>query len=166
MQKEYVMNIQLYTTISDSRQLNKDIGNGFDVRDVVYKNDNISITKPTLILNGTVSDFKSYNYVYIETLSRYYFITAMSSVLGGKTEMQLEVDVLMSFKDDIKMLDVVAKRSENHGDCYIRDEAVSSEMRTAVSTHRISNGLFYPHALSENSRCFVVTVLSAAVSEG
>ena len=158
------MTITLYTTTADTRQLTKTLGNALEVNDVLLK-EATAVLSPKVELTRTPPNVAQYNYVYIPTLGRYYYINEITSLLGGRTEMQLEVDVLMSHREQILSLEVIAKRSASKGDCYIRDDTISSETRPSISTYKVSDGLFYPHLLGLDSRCFVVTVLSASSKE-
>ena len=59
--------------------------------------DDSDITNPILILQS----YKSGNYGYIPELKRYYFIDRIELMNGGFYKLYLEIDVLMSYKDEI-----------------------------------------------------------------
>lgn len=58
---------------------------------------NVDILRPVLTLTFQPPIPKSYNYCYIDTLERFYFITSMSEDLGGVIRIECLIDVRMSF---------------------------------------------------------------------
>lgn len=62
----------------------------------------IALSKLNIILKSNIDIINKYNYVYIPIFNRYYFITKISSPANQVFQFDLEVDVLESFKDDIK----------------------------------------------------------------
>lgn len=61
------------------------------------------------------------NYAYIPEFNRYYFITDITSVRNGLWRIDMQVDVLMSFKDNILNLQCAVVRNENEFDLRIID---------------------------------------------
>ena len=64
--------------------------------DFSLKSDN-SILQPVLILKN----YSTGNYCYIEKFKRYYYITDIKLLTGGLYQLQLDIDVLMTYKDII-----------------------------------------------------------------
>ena len=89
------MKLQLYNNNSNTNVLNKKI-TLVSTLDFSLKIDN-SILQPVLILKN----YSSGNYCYIEKFKRYYYITDIKLLNGGLYQLQLEVDVLMTYKDII-----------------------------------------------------------------
>ena len=89
------MKLQLYNNNSNTNVLNKKI-TLVSTLDFSLKIDN-SILQPVLILKN----YSSGNYCYIEKFKRYYYITDIKLLNGGLYQLQLEVDVLMTYKDVI-----------------------------------------------------------------
>lgn len=56
-----------------------------------------NIINPSLILKN----YKSGNYCYIGDLKRYYYVRDIDLLEGGLFRINCEIDVLMSYKDDI-----------------------------------------------------------------
>ena len=56
-----------------------------------------SILEPVLILKN----YSDGNYCYIKELNRYYYIRDIKLLNGGLYQLQLDVDVLMTYKDII-----------------------------------------------------------------
>ena len=154
------MTCTLYTNKQDKATLKKTLsgGRGYSI---TFKDDNIDIINPTIIISSDIGTLKSYNYVYLPNLNRYYFIDGFTSLFGKRTELSLSVDVLMSWQSDILKMSVIADRSTNKGNKQMTDPLLPTLNKTTKSVYRLSNGLFYPSQLSAaTSRCYVLTLLN------
>ena len=87
------MELQIYNNNSNTNVLNKNI-TLVNTLDFSLKIDN-SILQPVLILKN----YSRGNYCYIERFKRYYYITDIKLLTGGLYQLQLEVDVLMTYKE-------------------------------------------------------------------
>ena len=92
--------IDLYRNNSELNRMDKDLETGL----TIYGNlkENTSIVNPVFIVETPIDVLSNYNYVYIYKFSRYYFITDMVTINNSLTEIYLHVDVLMSFKREIR----------------------------------------------------------------
>ena len=154
------MTCTLYTNKQDKATLKKFLSDGRGYT-ITFKDDNIDIINPTIIISSDISALKDYNYAYLPNLNRYYFINGFSSLLGSRTELSLSVDVLMSWQSDILNMSVIADRSTNKGNRQMTDPLLPTLNKTNKSVYRLSNGLFYPSQLSAaTSRCYVLTILN------
>lgn len=111
------MNVTLYNNKSDKRNLIKNITQIKTVT-ATAKGD-ISVISPTLIVNFT--DMKDINYCYISELNRYYYIKNFTYLTGKRIQLNLEIDVLMSYADEIKALKVNVLRYSSIKPTYISD---------------------------------------------
>ena len=89
------MELQIYNNNSNTNVLNKNI-TLVSTLDFSLKSDN-SILQPVLVLKN----YSAGNYCYIEQFKRFYYITDIKLLTGGLYQLQLEVDVLMTYKDII-----------------------------------------------------------------
>ena len=154
------MTCTLYANKQDKATLKKTLSNGRGYS-ITFKDDNIDILNPTIIIASDISALKSYNYVYLPNLNRYYFIDGFTSLFGKRTELSLSVDVLMSWQSDILKMSVIADRSTNKGNKQMTDPLLPTLNKTTKSIYRLTNGLFYPSQLSAaTSRCYVLTLLN------
>lgn len=83
-----------------------------------------SIMNPVLYIEDTAGKgtaMLEYNYAYIPTLSRYYFISNTVLTDNVRYTYYLQVDVLASFKDDIINSRQYVLRSTNHYNDYLID---------------------------------------------
>lgn len=89
------MELNLYNNISNTNVVNKKL-EFLKTINFKMKEDN-SIIYPSLVLRG----YESGNYCYIPQLKRYYYIKNIELMNGNLYRLDLEVDVLMSYKDSI-----------------------------------------------------------------
>lgn len=92
------MKLKLYTTNSDDNVVNKTLTNISEL-DITLKND-VDIINPVLIVSDVSKNIVP-NYAYIEQLKRYYFINDYTPMNANHVKIELAVDVLMTYKDDI-----------------------------------------------------------------
>lgn len=118
------MNAYLYYNKSDKRYMNKSLeaityDGGADHIDVEFKEDT-SITDPTFILR-TQSKVLEGNYIYVPNLNRYYYINDYV-VSHQRIYINCHVDVLMSYRNEIKQENVIVKRQQKDYNLFIPDE--------------------------------------------
>ena len=89
------MELQLYNNNSNTNVLNKNL-TLIGTLSFNLKSDT-SILQPILILKN----YKSGNYCYIKEFNRYYYITDIKLLNGGLYQLNLDIDVLMTYKNDI-----------------------------------------------------------------
>lgn len=88
--------ITLYYTPSADNVLNKTLTNGFEVQGS-FK-DEVDAMFPSISISEAVN-FESYNYLYVPSLERYYYIEGYVKVSKGITNIQCRCDVLYTYKD-------------------------------------------------------------------
>jgi hypothetical protein len=83
-----------------------------------------------------------YNYCYIPSLKRYYYINNVISVKNNLWKLIMEVDPLMSFKNDILALKVVVSKqsSSANGDEYIDDGSLVTDNLMFKTVYNFANG--------------------------
>lgn len=113
------MLIKLYKTEDDRSVVNKTLTNELSVQGTMR--DVLDTFSPEVML---AQDVKDYNYMYIPSLDRYYFVNGCTIVRTGLYQLKdVEEDVLMSLKS--QFLDVYAiidkTASSELGDEYIND---------------------------------------------
>lgn len=102
------MTIKLYNNTSPGNYVNKVIT---EVETLTgYLRDSSSITDPTFILER--SNPTGFNYAYIPEFERYYFVTGISSDATNLVAVACHVDVLMTYKEQIKQMRAVIRRQE------------------------------------------------------
>lgn len=114
------MTIKFYNNLSDKIVVDKNITQlGADVTGTLREN--CSIIDPIIKVEGTVgSNITTCNYAYISEFARYYYITNIVCV-GKLFEVHMHVDVLMSFRGDIRTNSAVVSRQEKQYNLYLQD---------------------------------------------
>ena len=80
------------------------------------------------------------NYCWIEALGRFYFIREKRQVTAGMVELQLHVDVLMSFKDSIRRSRALVEVVGNAVNPYIESEIWTPDVRRTTHVKNFSSG--------------------------
>lgn len=84
----------LYNNKSDNIVVQKDISKIIEVN-ITYLGE-VDITSPTVMLD-LVDGYIDCNYMYIKEFKRYYYVTNITILDGYRLELDLKVDVLMSY---------------------------------------------------------------------
>ena len=98
-----------------------------------YALDNSSIIRPTLVLQYGTSDIIAFNYAYIPSWGRYYFINDIAVLEGGIYQLQLSGDVLASFRSDILNSSQYVLRSASDHDRTLIDNKYPSKATSSKS---------------------------------
>lgn len=131
------MNIILYTTKSESNRVTKTLENAATFSGTLRERTNVMY--PSFVIQGDVS-LVDYNYAYIEDFKRYYFITDLVSERNNLFRIDLTVDVLMTYKDQIKELTAVVDRQEKKFNLYLQDTEFNIDTRMKVVTKKFPRG--------------------------
>lgn len=105
------MNIILYVNNSEKNKIGKNLTNDFSISGTLR--DATNIINPVILIE--LNEIGNYNYCYIFSFNRYYFITDITVIRTGLYAISLMVDVLESFKTDIKNLSVILLNTQNVG---------------------------------------------------
>lgn len=132
------MTITLYHNDSDKRTLNKNITNAGALNNAVIIDDT-SILTPRLKVRDNGIIMVQYNYCYIADFKRYYFITDVT-ISNGYIYIDLKVDVLMTYQNEIKNLYAVIKRQQTACNYYLDDEMYKSYEYSRIQTKEFPNG--------------------------
>ena len=111
--------INLYINTSDNNVVNKKLTTVFSNVTYEFKTET-SQTNPVLIIDRNYWNEKI-NYVYINELKRYYYVKDVVFSTGKLIMLVCAVDVLMSFKEEIRQLKAILKRQESIANAYITD---------------------------------------------
>ena len=112
------MSFQMYQNTSDNRYLNKNITALGAALTCSFKDDT-TMENPTIIVSPGAYN-PSCNYGYLSDTGRYYYVVDIT-YSQQRIFIQLKVDVLMSFKDDINKATCTAARSSNKYNTYLND---------------------------------------------
>ena len=127
--------ISFYNNSSDNNVLNKSISSTTSAT-VVFKED-VDLIEPIIILQNN-SNVQISN--YMQMLGRYYYITSIECMPGNLLRVKAKVDVLMSYKDQIRSNSAIITRNTNNVNTYIPDNKMKITSYTTVNTIKSSAG--------------------------
>lgn len=133
------MEIKLYKNLSENNVIGKTITQIKSV-EANLKND-VSVINPTLVLNYTANILDS-NYCFIPKFNRYYFIDEIVPITGDRCIVKCRVDVLESFKEDIKSLTVILDKTQSiyKSNKYLDDGSFVVENKDFNTIYNFPNG--------------------------
>ena len=119
------MQVVFYYNVSDDRAVNKTLLDGATFNGVVRGE--ISVMNPIVRFDNP--GVLRYNYAYIPELQRYYSVVDKTAYREGLWDVSFDVDVLMSFKNDIANFNVVVDKqsSAEIGNEYIDDGSLVTD---------------------------------------
>lgn len=132
------MDVVFYYNQSDDRQINKVLVGGTTFEGV--PRGDLDIMAPVIRFDS--SDILRFNYCYIPELQRYYSVKSINAYREGLYDVTLEVDVLMSFRNDIVNLNVVVDKQSliPNGNEYIDDGSFVTENVMFQRVYNFPNG--------------------------
>lgn len=133
------MDLRLYYTSDENNKINKSLSNGMILTGTMR--DSSSIINPVILVEG--SSFSEYNYAYIPQFDRYYFIKGITNYRNNLWILELECDVLMSFKSSILNMNCILIETEDKGaDRYLADSRVwVAKVKDKTDIINFPNGL-------------------------
>ena len=131
------MQVQIYKTSSERHRLSKSLTN--QINKTCHILDGTSITDPVIVI-GYDSSILQHTYAYITDFGRYYFITNMEVLPGQEIRLSLHIDVLMTYKDQIKACNARVTRSQSNYDPMISDNLIINKVNTNITQRKIGSG--------------------------
>lgn len=145
------MNIKLCSSVSEIVAINKVVSIIDDVSATIKGA--LSVENPVLILQYKSDIQSNVNYVYIPEYNRYYFVTDIINLTGGRYELHCKVDVLMSFKDYILNLSCIVDKqsSKDNANMYLDDGSFVVQSKEFVDT------INFPRGFNDNGEFILIT---------
>lgn len=134
------MDITLYVTGSERHAVRKTLQSGLELTGSLRGES--SVINPSFLIQ--VDNPSQYNYCYIPSFGRYYFISNITSVRTNIWRIDCSVDVLMSFQEQILNLDVIVSDlsiGENPASTYFSGEQWQSTVKTKTDVINFPSGL-------------------------
>ena len=154
------MDITLYKCADDKRVVDKTLS-GAITKTCIVKDDNNSIYNPRIQI-AQFSGFSAYNYAYIKSYGRYYFIDDMTVDNGGLLTISLSVDVLKTYAAHIKASKALIFRQSKNVNALISDGLIPAQVNEITVTRAFSGGEL-SNQLPANSNNFVLTTYKGGV---
>lgn len=121
----FFMNCVLYHNESQENKLNKVLTNK-GTRIILFL-ESVDFLRPRITVKSLPTET---NYVYIESLGRYYFISDIKNLKNELFELNLRCDVLMTYKQDIEETQAIITESTNeinsHNVGYVAEKDIET----------------------------------------
>lgn len=129
------MQIQIAVITADNKKLDK--RPEFNAANPVTVNMQLftpcDIDSPTFILSNTYVG--NYNYAYVPKWDKYYFLGEPTIIDGNRCTISGKCDVLTTYADAIKELEVCVSRYEQQKNKYVMDGRMPKQARTYVENY-------------------------------
>ena len=131
------MNIIFYTTDSERERVRKILNNETSVSGTLRNE--TDIINPTILISDI--NITDKNYCYIPDFNRYYYIQDITLLNNNLYQVTCQVDVLMSYANDIYDLITIIDKQESVGiDRYINDGTYKTTDKTFNEIINFPNG--------------------------
>lgn len=137
------MTIEFYVNQSEKNRLDKTLVSAFNLNGELKED--CSIIDPVIKIVGDVSSMASVNYMYIPSFGRYYFINNVISINNDICEVHAHVDVLSTYKDEIRAQRAVVSRQEKKWNLYLNDGVFKTYQNPYIITKAFSSGFTSQH---------------------
>lgn len=133
------MNIKLYYNSSEDNKLTKVLTNELSVEGTLR--DRSDLLNPEILMYGV--DFTIYNYAYIPLFGRYYFIRGYDIYRNDMYVVNMEIDVLHTYREGIKTLPSILMETESYGaDDYLSSDRIwIAKEKDKTDIYNFTNGL-------------------------
>lgn len=103
-----------------------------------------SVMHPEIIVSSSLAELATYNYCSIPAFGRYYYITDMITLTGGRVSVRCKEDVLTSHKADILQCTgyLVRTDSEDLRNKYLKDNHIPTQERRQEYTYTFNKTPF------------------------
>lgn len=125
------MNIILYQNISEYNAVNKSITELTTLTGTLREES--SIIDPIITISDIDNYIGSMNYAYIPEFNRYYFITNIESVRNNMWRVSFHVDVLFTYREQIKRNSAIIERNENQYDLKLNDGLFKTQQNPRIA---------------------------------
>lgn len=122
-------------------------------------------------INIDVNNFQNnFNYVWIPTLKRYYYVDSIELISATITRLHLKEDVLMSWKDLIKIQSAFVSRYEQSNNDNLVDSRLPLEDVKTIEMLSFTNGALknctFDYGIGNTTPVICVTSMSTKVQTG
>lgn len=136
------MIIFLHKTTSERNKIIKEFNSNDSLTLSGYLRSECSVLQPVIVIEMTGNAITQYNYCYIPEFGRYYFINNIESVRTNVWRIYCNVDVLMSYSQQILNLNViVSDETSPDNETYMSGEVWNTTVRTKTDVINFPNGL-------------------------
>lgn len=131
-------NIVIQTNSSEANKLDKSLTDIATLSGTLRAD--TSIIDPVFQIEGDLASYINANYCTVDSFGRSYFINNIRSLRAGLFEISCHVDVLSSFKTQIRTNSAIIHKSEANWNLYLNDGSLQAQQDMAVTTHKFTAG--------------------------
>ena len=132
------MTIVLYQNVSENNAINKNITELAILTGTLREQS--SIIDPVINISDIDLYVGSMNYAYIPEFNRYYFITNIESVRKGLWRVSFHVDVLFTYREQIKGNRAIIERNEIEYDLKLNDGLFKTQQNPRIAQFPFPSG--------------------------
>ena len=163
-----MVHITFYNTYSNRNVINKTMEPVLSTTAQLY--DETNLFSPELLLAWNNTYVNSANYFYIQEFNRYYFLEDVVAEPGGAARIKGNIDVLYTYKNSIKMDEIVitrayyADKQPNIGysprSTYIKDSKLPVKPQRDIEVQEFTgNNIFNLNSATSSSWNFVLNIM-------
>lgn len=125
-------NIVLQTSASEPERVDKSLT---DIATLSGElRDSTSIIDPVFLISGDLANYTGCNYLTVPSFGRSYFVRNIVSVRTGVIQISAHVDVLSSFKTQLRTNVGIIRKSERNWNLYLNDGSLQTFQYSDVNT--------------------------------
>lgn len=132
------MKITLFVNKSERNKLIKSLTVGVDYECNLLNAESLIRPSITLVADLPVTKF---NYCYIEDFGRYYFIENITAIKNHVWELDLYVDVLHTYSQQIKNCECIVNSNESANNYYLQSDKWVATVRDKTEVIQFPTGL-------------------------
>ena len=130
------MTIQLYKNFSEANVVDKNLSHLTTL--IGNLREGTSVLSPSIRLE-TDETIQNVNYIYIEEFSRFYFVGDIVCVRNNIWDLTCHVDVLSTYKNQLRELGAIIARQEFSYNLYLEDDKMLTTSRRVYTTRAFPN---------------------------
>lgn len=137
------MDITLQINSSEKNKLDKSITDIVTLSGTLREQ--TSIINPVIVIEGDLSSFVNCNYMTISAFNRSYFINNITSISNNLFEISAHVDVLSTYKSQIRENSAIIARQEKKWNLYLNDGVFKTYQNPHIVTKAFPSGFTQQH---------------------
>lgn len=132
------MTIVLYQNLSEYNALDKNLTELISLSGTLREQS--SIIDPVINISDIDNYIGSANYAYIPEFNRYYFITNIDSIRENLWRLSFHVDVLYTYREQIRENSAIIERNENEYDLKLNDGLFQTQQNPRIAQFPFPSG--------------------------
>ncbi len=152
------MTVVIYRNLSEGNVVDKKLEEVVQLNGILREG--TSILNPTIIIESSSIGIISANYIYIVEWGRYYFVNEILSVRNNVWSFSCHVDVLMTYRANIRKQSAILARQEFLYNLYLDDDKFLVNAPRMIITKAFPNRV--PAGNSAGANSFILTLAGGA----